>query len=778
MLFARVPAKGLIRKWMSSSALAMCLVGMGAPASAQLVLGNGNDYKPFADEALENGGLVTQIVTESAAIVGVDVTFRFQDWSLGEAQARKGELDGTTAYYYTEERDDFFAYTDTIYDIVRSLFMRIDAPILPTSVEEIGALTICNPSGYATPADIMQIAKKIEVPADMTRCFELLQQGRVDAVLVDALQGWDLVKSTPGLDDLNVLQAPWDIEVNTHSVIMSHLTGSKACQMVARLNGGMALMRRNGRYDEIVETWLGPTGEHAKLDEVYTIELADKTRIRGRPRSYQRGVFIIDTVGGTQEIVPAADLAIFRREGYPRFDRDDQECRNAEATRIRVEALLGDSDHKTPIELPLRPELTVAGSSALAETFMPALVEAFAKKDDLNVSVGREDQSGGTAVFRATGVPVGRPSAIAVVSSDTQTGFDELVNGETDLVLADRRALPSEVSKALALGDLSHPSAERVLALEAFAVVVNTANPYAYVQTGFDLDALEKVATGTYSNWSRLGFDLGPITFAAAPGTSDILSVPVTERDVDEVLSLVAADPKAVGIVPLSAAAADPKVSMAKLSTCDAEHSISPFAVKTEEYPLVRRLISYLPPRNTNRFAGEFIAFAESAEGQSIVETSGAVGLNIAIQPKAAKAAAIDDIVRRQASAQIENAVLSYRQLALSGLRVSTTFRFRGGSDQLDPRAIEDARRLVKFLREAPDLQGRTVTLVGFADSRGGASFNQELAKRRAKSVARQLSLEGHRGASVMAVGEDLAVACNTTEDGRSLNRRVEVWLR
>ena len=91
--------------------------------------------------------------------------------------------------------------------------------------------------------------------------------------------------------------------------------------------------------------------------------------------------------------------------------------------------------------------------------------------------------------------------------------------------------------------------------------------------------------------------------------------------------------------------------------------------------------------------------------------------------------------------------------------------------------ALEDARRLSRYLRDLADVEERTVTLVGFADSRGAAPSNLELARRRAERVAKQLAAEGFAGARALAVGEDVPVACNTTDEGRSLNRRVEVWL-
>ena len=168
----------------------------------------------------------------------------------------------------------------------------------------------------------------------------------------------------------------------------------------------------------------------------------------------------------------------------------------------------------------------------------------------------------------------------------------------------------------------------------------------------------------------------------------------------------------------------------------------------------------------------DFVAFAESGQGQAAIEAAGAVSLSIDVQDPGVRAATLADIVRQEATAQLPAEVRAYREMAITSQRVSTTFRFRGGSDELDARGLEDARRLAGYLRGLADQSELKVTLVGFADSRGLAPANLELANRRAESVARQLAAEGFAGARAMAVGEDVSVACNTTDAGRLVNRR------
>ena len=67
--------------------------------------------------------------------------------------------------------------------------------------------------------------------------------------------------------------------------------------------------------------------------------------------------------------------------------------------------------------------------------------------------------------------------------------------------------------------------------------------------------------------------------------------------------------------------------------------------------------------------------------------------------------------------------------------------------------------------------------LVGHTDSQGTDSYNQDLSRRRAGSVASYLESHGVSSARVEATGrgETEPIATNDTEVGRAQNRRVEV---
>ncbi len=104
---------------------------------------------------------------------------------------------------------------------------------------------------------------------------------------------------------------------------------------------------------------------------------------------------------------------------------------------------------------------------------------------------------------------------------------------------------------------------------------------------------------------------------------------------------------------------------------------------------------------------------------------------------------------------------------------------FATGSAALDARSLSLIDAVVARLRNEPELDV-VITVEGHADSRGAASFNQQLSERRAEAVAEALMARGVAAERlrVEAYGEERPVATNTTAAGRQQNRRFTLVVR
>ena len=118
---------------------------------------------------------------------------------------------------------------------------------------------------------------------------------------------------------------------------------------------------------------------------------------------------------------------------------------------------------------------------------------------------------------------------------------------------------------------------------------------------------------------------------------------------------------------------------------------------------------------------------------------------------------------------EIQSSINESGHIALSGLFFDT------GSDQLTAESSPALNEIAKAMEASPQLQ---LYVVGHTDNVGSAAANQDLSARRAKSVAASLVQNyGINSDRLVSVGVGLAapVTSNKTEEGRALNRRVEL---
>jgi phosphate transport system substrate-binding protein len=376
----------------------------------------------------------------------------------------------------------------------------------------------------------------------------------------------------------------------------------------------------------------------------------------------------------------------------------------------------------------------------------------------------------------------------------TPTAFTALENGSAQIGMASRPINDEEATRLIRAGtpNIRSPQQEHVLGLDGLVVIVAQDNP----AVSLSIDNIAKIFAGEITDWQQVGLPPGKIdvysasrksgtytTFdalvmqphklALAPSTRFLLSTA-------EVSDAVAADLNGIGVTSFAFVRGAKGLNVE--SSCGLITRPSVFTVKTEEYPLTRRLYLYTTAKATHPQVKGFIDFALSKEAQRVIADAQFVD-------QTPDSLGFDDQGGRIAYAlnapNEDFDIAQMRQLIadMNGARrLSITFRFRSASIELDTKARADIDRLVA-LAATPDLRGKRLLLLGFADAVGPYAANAALAQRRAAAVRDTLvavgkgsidpSLVVHKGYSELA-----PVACNDQLEGRNLNRRVEVWVR
>jgi phosphate transport system substrate-binding protein len=429
--------------------------------------------------------------------------------------------------------------------------------------------------------------------------------------------------------------------------------------------------------------------------------------------------------------------------------------------------------------------LRLAGSNTIGARLAPKLLEGFALTigDDQQRWVSRseaEEQSltakgGNGDIFTAD-----------IAAHGSTTAFTALANGVADIGMSSRPIKPDEARRlqALGLGDLTSPEQEHVLALDGIAILVNSSNP---VQK-LSIAQVADIFSGARKDWADFGGKPGPITIYARDdksGTFDTFkTLALGDRKLDAGAKLfesnedlsdsVAADANGVGFASLAYIRNAKPVSI--ITECGLVVAPTEFLVKTEDYPLSRRLFLYSRASGASPRAAPFIDYALSANAQKIVADAGFITFQMLLSDVAYVTDRLAQAGQPEANAIDADSGRKFAVLAKNSSRLSLAFRFRKGTARLNSRANRDIVRLADLLKQSA-YQDKQIALAGFSDGKGRAAKNLRLSLERAKAVAGALKAHGVTGAYVAGYGAAAPVACDDTPQGVEKNRRVEVWV-
>lgn len=437
-------------------------------------------------------------------------------------------------------------------------------------------------------------------------------------------------------------------------------------------------------------------------------------------------------------------------------------------------------------------EFTIAGSNTIGMQMLPDLIEAYALNlgGELQVEALAETKLKYT-VLDANGDPY---VMITVDQGKSNDAFSALENKEAFIGVSSRRATEAERNRFLheGKGDLTDAAHERILALDGIVAIVSPENPI----RNLSLDQISDIFAGNIRNWREVGGNDARINVYRRDQNSGatqvfeslvmspfrkVMANTAIILDTNAAISdAVTQDPYGIGLTSFTDERGAKILSFE--SVCGQVFYPDEFSIKTEEYPISRRLYLYTSGRSIPDKAREFINFATSADAQSIIGRSGFINQNV-------MAMSLDSQGRRLAHALLseqDRDSLALLQELVAELqdadRLSLTFRFKSGSIEPDNRAMADIARLADMVKRG-DFNGKRLIIIGFAENTGAINENQRLSQARAESV-RDVLLDavGAEGGNVqfmpVGYGKLAPLGCNETEDGRATNRRVEVWVR
>jgi len=439
-------------------------------------------------------------------------------------------------------------------------------------------------------------------------------------------------------------------------------------------------------------------------------------------------------------------------------------------------------------------DVTIIGSEAMGLGMMPLLMTGFAASLDADAEIANPAEGEAIATLISDGGFGDEIGSYLVSSTSDDAAFEALLAGDAQIGMSSRRITQDEARalRADGAGSMVSPEQEHIIAVDSVVVATHSSNPVDRLTQ----EQLSLIFAGQIDNWSQVGGEDRPINvIAQQPGSAGyeyFMSFlygdarpdfrPQGIAADDQVLSNVLFhDRNAIGYLGFAFQRGAKPISL--VNECGLAAEPDAFSAKTEEYILGRRMYLYNRSDILDPATQAFIDFATSEQADSVIGKSGFIDLGIVRREQAAGDARHTFLTNEVARYDVgfEGEVMADMLQAMETHdRLSTTFRFRTGSSRIDERGRLDMQRLIAFLEDAP--AGTEVVFVGFTDDVGAFEGNRLLAEDRADAVLDEVrAAAGDRLSgiemSTLGFGEIAPSACNVSERGRAINRRVEVWI-
>ncbi len=428
---------------------------------------------------------------------------------------------------------------------------------------------------------------------------------------------------------------------------------------------------------------------------------------------------------------------------------------------------------------------SVSASGDLGLTLIPALLEAYSLSLDGEITAENPSLSGQTLKIQdGDGIEL---AEIDIKVTPEDVAYADLAKGG-DLLIATTR-LPDR-SEAAAV---NNPEQKQILASDGIIAAVSSVNPLNTIS----IASLRKILTGEITNWREVGgpdIDIDLYLPTSNDGfkavlndsriglkPSQLTSTAIQLDSLADVSDAAAANPFGLGITSFSNLRNATPLGLKE--SCGIYSTPSVFTLKSGDYPLTYNHYFFRPEQRLPVFAREFLDFVKSDQAQNVIRATGYADLAISTLSLDHQGLRLATAIGQAEKESPLSTVQEMVRLQNGAQRLSTTFRFQPGTKTLDSQSKQNASLLASGLILG-NYADKQVHIIGFTDSAGSSTQNIALAKKAAQMVLNSIITAAPEGSlgdvdfQVSGFGEASPLACDDTEAGKRVNRRVEIWIK
>jgi polar amino acid transport system substrate-binding protein len=220
------------------------------PYAQPVELVTGNQYGPFSDGRLHEGGMITHIVKGAYASVGRRVIPRFMPWRRAFIGVERGHYAGTFPHFYSEELAYDYYYSDPIYPIRQRIYVSPNRTLNIDSLKDLAGYRLCSPIGHVLDERLQKLIDTATIsiisPASIQICAGMLLRERVDFIVLDETV---YEYTTPSLN-LKAVGKPLE---TSGLFLLFPKNSPDSLTLLWEFNMGLNYLRDCGAFDSIIE---------------------------------------------------------------------------------------------------------------------------------------------------------------------------------------------------------------------------------------------------------------------------------------------------------------------------------------------------------------------------------------------------------------------------------------------------------------------------------------------------------------------------------------------
>ncbi len=152
----------------------------------------GNDFSPFTDEKLKNGGMYTSVLKSILKKINLPYKIEFYPWARGYEMLKKEKFDVSFPYAFTKERSKEVQFSKVSL-VESSIYIYTNIKYKnKKNINELKGTIFCSPVGYYIEDIALNLLNKNELKKiskfDQKSCIEAVINNEANFVILSEIQ--------------------------------------------------------------------------------------------------------------------------------------------------------------------------------------------------------------------------------------------------------------------------------------------------------------------------------------------------------------------------------------------------------------------------------------------------------------------------------------------------------------------------------------------------------------------------------------------------------------